>query len=55
MPAGVSEFMDERKAQEEKHLKVLHEALPDIPRQDLLLVAQDVVGREALEIFAARL
>jgi arsenite-transporting ATPase len=55
MPAGVSEFMDERKAQEEKHLKVLREALPDIPRQDLLLVAQDVVGREALEIFATRL
>ncbi|MCB1672460.1 MAG: ArsA family ATPase [Gammaproteobacteria bacterium] len=55
MPAGVSEFMDERKAQEEKHLKVLAEALPDIPRQDLLLVAHDVVGREALEVFATRL
>ncbi len=55
MPAGVSDFMDERKAQEEKHLRVLAGALPDIPRQDLLLVAHDVVGREALELFAAGL
>jgi len=55
MPAGVSAFMDERKVQEEKHLKVLGEALPDIPRQDLTLVAHDVVGLEALEAFLVRL
>ena len=55
MPSGKSEFMDERKAQEEKHLQVLESALPSIPRQDLFLVAQDVVGLQALELFANQL
>ncbi|MEX2131475.1 MAG: ArsA-related P-loop ATPase, partial [Pseudohongiellaceae bacterium] len=55
MPAGVNAFMDERKAQEEKHLATLHAALPELPRQDLTLVAHDVVGLPALEKFAASL
>lgn len=55
MPAGVSAFMDERAQQEEKHLAVLTGALPDIPRQDLPLVAHDVVGLPALEQFARSL
>lgn len=55
MPAGVSEFMDERKAQEERHLALLQEALPEIPRQDLFLVAHDVVGLAELERFAGTL
>lgn len=55
MPPGKSEFMDERKAQEEKHLQVLKRALPSIPRQDLFLVAHDVVGLKALELFAKEL
>jgi arsenite-transporting ATPase len=55
MPAGVSAFMDERKLQEEKHLATLSKALPGIPRQDLTLVAHDVVGLPALEQFARTL
>jgi arsenite-transporting ATPase len=55
MPAGESAFMDARKVQEERHLKVLDEALPDIPRQDLTLASNDVGGLEALERFATSL
>ena len=55
MPRGVNEFLEERGAQEEKHLTVLEEALPEIPRQDLFLVAHDVVGLATLEAFAASL
>lgn len=55
MPAGESAFLDERRAQEARHLAVLNEALPDIPRQDITLVSHDVVGLAALEVFAARL
>ncbi|MBT8147940.1 MAG: ArsA family ATPase [Gammaproteobacteria bacterium] len=53
MPAGVSDFLDERRSQEEKHLQVLNEVLSDIPRQDLYLVAHDIVGLEKLETFAS--
>jgi len=55
MPPGVSEFMEERRSQEEKHLGMLQESLSDIPRQDLALVAHDVVGLQALEAFATGL
>jgi arsenite-transporting ATPase len=55
MPSGVGEFLEERRRQEEKHLLVLDGALPDIPRQNLYLVAHDVVGLGALEAFAASL
>ena len=37
------------------HLGTLTEALSNIPRQDLTLVAHDVVGLEALERFAVSL
>ena len=55
MPVGVSDFLEERRAQEDKHLAVLSEALPEIPRQDLVLVAHDVVGLATLEEFASSL
>ncbi|MBL4821562.1 MAG: ArsA family ATPase [Gammaproteobacteria bacterium] len=55
MPEGESEFMDERKAQEAKHLELLSKALPKIPRQDLFLVSQDVVGLKELGKFAEAL
>jgi arsenite-transporting ATPase len=55
MPAGISEFLDERKILEDRHLAVLARALPDLPRQDLLLTTHDIVGLPALEAFAAEL
>jgi len=51
-PADKGDFLKERRAQEEVHLATLREALPDLPRQDLTLVAHDVVGLEALQRFA---
>ena len=55
VPAGLGDFFKERRTQEEVHLATLTEALPDLPRQDLTLVAHDVVGLAALETFADRL
>ena len=55
MPPGAGDFMESRKGQEERHLAVLAEALPELPRQDLYLVSSDVVGLEALEAFARSL
>lgn len=52
MPVGVNAFLDERHRQEELHLATLAQALSGIPRQDLQLAAQDVVGLKALESFA---
>ena len=52
-PAGQGEFMEERREQEELHLAKLSKALPGIARQDLALVAHDVVGVNALEVLAA--
>lgn len=54
-PEGMGEFLAERRIQEEVHLGTLTEALPNIPRQDLTLVAHDVVGLGALERFAVSL
>lgn len=54
-PSEGSEFMQERHAQEEAHLKFLDKKLPAIPREELTLVAHDVVGLEALELFARKL
>ncbi len=51
-PADKGDFLKERRVQEEVHLATLREALPDLPRQDLTLVAHDVVGLEALQRFA---
>ncbi|MGB4247598.1 MAG: ArsA family ATPase [Pseudohongiellaceae bacterium] len=55
LPDGLGEFLTERRVQEEVHLATLKQALPDLPRQDLTLVAHDVVGLEALERFARSL
>ena len=52
-PPDAGEFLAERRAQEEIHLATLDEGLPLLPRLDLPLIARDVVGREALEAFAA--
>jgi len=54
-PVDQGEFMAERHAQEERHLQSLDEALPDIPRQDIFLAAQDIVGLAALEDLSQRL
>ncbi len=54
-PEDASPFMQERRQQEEAHMATLIGALPKIPRQDLLLVAQDIVGVAALERFSKAL
>lgn len=54
-PADGGEFMRARRDQEQAHLDVLSEALPTIPRHDLFLVAQDIVGVSALAKLAAEL
>lgn len=55
LPDGLGDFLAERRVQEEVHLATLTEALPGLPRQDLTLVAHDVVGVKALERFATSL
>ncbi len=55
LPDGLGDFLNERRTQEEVHLATLKEALPQLQRQDLTLVAHDVVGLAALERFAAAL
>ena len=54
-PAEGSEFLKERHAQEEAHLDYLDTRLPGVPREELTLVAHDVVGLSALENFARKL
>lgn len=54
-PEGMGDFLKERRVQEEVHLATLADALPDLPRQDLTLVAHDIVGLEALQRFATTL
>lgn len=48
-PKGMGEFLEERSRQEQIHLDKLSEALADIPRHDIYLLAQDIVGLGALE------
>lgn len=55
IPDDSSAFLAERRQQEAVHLATLAEALPTLPRQDLMLVAHDVVGFKALELFAKQL
>jgi arsenite-transporting ATPase len=55
LPKGGNSFMEERRRQENIHLDTLTNALPNVPRQDLELVAQDVVGLNALKAFAQKL
>lgn len=55
MPQGMGEFFEGRIVQEEKHLQTLEDKIKGVPRHDLFLVAEDVVGLAALEQFAAKL
>ena len=55
LPEATGEFLAERRAQEEVHLQTLARALPDVPRTDVYLVGQDVMGVEALERLAGQL
>ena len=54
-PANSGEFLKERHAQEELHLKVLNHALPGIRRYDIPLQSQHVLGIAALEDLARNL
>lgn len=54
-PADAGEFLAGRRAQEEVHLRTLREALPRVPAVELPLLAEDVVGPEAVRRFAAEI
>ncbi len=54
-PVGMGEFLDNRHQQEERHLQVLQEKLPELNRHDLYLQASDVLGLAGLEAFARSL
>ena len=51
-PADGGDFMLARYEQEQAHLHVLNNALPHLPRHDLYLLAQDIVGVDSLAEFA---
>lgn len=51
-PADAGDFLAGRRAQEQAHLDTLRDALPDLPRQELPLLAGDVVGEQAIAAFA---
>jgi arsenite-transporting ATPase len=54
-PVGEGGFLEERRAQEEAHMATLTKALPKITRQDIFLLAQDIVGVDALQAMAERI
>jgi len=54
-PADQGDFLAERHAQEETHLRLLVQSLPDIPLLQLPLLSGDVVGEEALDRFSTLL
>ena len=54
-PNTGGQFLKERHAQEAQHLKLLDEKLPSVPRQEIELMAHDVVGLKALEAFSHKL
>lgn len=54
-PQDSGDFLAARRQQEEAHLRTLEEALPELPRQDVLLVAQDVNGLDAVRRLGAML
>lgn len=54
-PADAGAFLADRHAQEQRHLETLAQALPQLPMQELPLLAEDVVGEAALDAFAQRL
>ncbi len=55
LPAAADLFFAERRVQEEVHLATLSQALPELPRQDILLSSHDVVGLTELERFSVQL
>jgi len=55
LPEDSSPFLQQRREQEQQHLSELQAALPKVTRQDLPLVAHDVVGLDALQQFAETL
>lgn len=54
-PADGGEFMRARYEQEQAYLDYLAEALPQLPRHDIYLLARDIVGIEALSLFSESL
>lgn len=54
-PADAGAFLADRHAQEQRHLETLAQALPQLPMQELPLLAEDVIGEAALDAFAQRL
>ncbi|MGA6099909.1 hypothetical protein ACPESN_18810 [Stutzerimonas marianensis] len=54
-PADAGPFLAERHAQEQRHMDTLRQSLPDLPLQELPLLAEDVVGEAALAAFGERL
>ncbi|MBA1278882.1 ArsA family ATPase [Stutzerimonas stutzeri] len=54
-PVEAGAFLAERHAQEQRHLDTLQQALPNLPLQQLPLLAEDVVGEAALEAFGKKL
>ena len=51
-PADGGDFLRERREQEETHLATLSNLLPQLPRQEILLRANDIVGLTAVESIA---
>lgn len=54
-PAEGADFLRDRHAQEAVHLELLAQKLPKVPRQEIGLIAHDVVGLQALEAFVEKL
>lgn len=54
-PPDAGRFLEVRRALEARHLATLAAALPALPREELPLLEQDVVGLEALRAFAGHL
>lgn len=50
-PTDAGALLDARRAQEETHLRTLDDALSGLPRAEVELLADDVVGRAALAAF----
>ncbi len=51
-PAGVGDFLEERRAQEDVYLARIRTALPQVPFIQLPLLSGDIVGARGLEKFA---
>jgi arsenite-transporting ATPase len=54
-PADGGPLLAARRAHEDQYLAVLDDALPDVPRLEAALLAEDLVGEEGLSRFAAAL